>query len=48
MALSAETIAAVELWCTPNMQRASSELLGVADAGVTEMMLMANPAAEHG
>ena len=40
--------AAVELWCHPNLQRASSQLLGIPDAGVTEMMLMCNPVAFEG
>ena len=34
--------------CHPNMQQASSLLLGVPDAGVTEMMLMTSPTTDHG
>lgn len=42
------TASAVEVWTHENMQSISSELLGVEDAGVTEMMLMCNPCKDHG
>jgi hypothetical protein len=41
--LDGSTAPAIEVWCLPNMQQASSQLLGVQDAGVTEMMMMCNP-----
>lgn len=43
-----KTASAVEIWAHENMQGVSSELLGVADAGVTEMMLMCNPVRDRG
>lgn len=43
-----EVAAAVEVWAHPNVAGASSKLLGVADAGVTEMLLMCSPQADHG
>ena len=46
--LDEATAAAIEFWCHPNVQGTSSELLGVADAGVTEMMLMCSPQSNHG
>jgi hypothetical protein len=42
------TAPAIEIWCHPNLQRASSLLLGVEDAGVTEMMLMTSPTTDRG
>ena len=39
---------AVEIWCHGNTQGVSSRLLGVEDAGVTEMMLMCSPVRDHG
>ena len=41
--LDGGTAPAIEVWCLPNMQQASSQLLGVDDAGVTSMMMMCNP-----
>jgi hypothetical protein len=38
--IDAQTASAVEIWTHENMQRVRSQLLGVADAGVTEMMVM--------
>ncbi len=43
-----ETASAVEIWLHENTQGASSELLGVSDAAVTEMMLMCNPVRDRG
>lgn len=45
--IDAQTAAAVEIWLHENMQGASSRLLGVDDAAVTEMMLMCNPVRDH-
>ena len=45
--IEAETAGAVEIWLHENMQGVSSQLLGVEDAGVTEMMLMCNPVRDH-
>ena len=46
--LTEANAAAIEFWCHPNVWGASSELLGVADAGQTEMMLMCSPQRDHG
>ncbi len=43
-----DTASAVEIWLHENTQGASSELLGVSDAAVTEMMLMCNPVQNRG
>ena len=43
-----DTASAVEVWLHENTQGASSELLGVSDAAVTEMMLMCNPVRDRG
>lgn len=43
-----ETAPAVEVWLEPNIHGVSSRLLGVADAAVTEMMMMCNPVRDHG
>ena len=43
-----KTASAIEIWAHENMQGVSSELLGEADAGVTEMMLMCNPVRDCG
>ena len=43
-----KTASAVEIWAHENMQGVSSELLGEADAGVTEMMLMCSPVKDCG
>lgn len=43
-----KTASAIEIWAHENMQGVSSELLGAADAGVTEMMLMCNPVRDCG
>ena len=45
--IDAQAASAVEIWLHENMQGVSSRLLGVADAGVTEMMLMCNPTRDH-
>lgn len=45
--IDAQTVNAVEIWLHENMQGVSSRLLGVEDAGVTEMMLMCNPVRDH-
>lgn len=47
-AIDAETAAAVEVWLEPDIQGVSSRLLDVADAAVTEMMMMCNPVRDHG
>eukprot|EP01051_Picozoa_sp_SAG22_P006719 SAG22_NODE_450_length_10398_cov_8.760171_2_plen_322_part_00 len=41
------TVGAIEFWCHPNMHGLSSQLLGVEDAAVNEMMLMCNPQRDH-
>lgn len=46
--IDAQTASAVEIWTHENMQGVSSQLLGVADAGVTEMMVMCSPVRDHG
>lgn len=43
-----DAASAVEIWLHENTQGASSELLGVSDAAVTEMMLMCNPVRDRG
>ena len=43
-----KTASTVEIWTHENMQGASTELLGEADAGVTEMMLMCSPIKDCG
>ena len=43
-----KTASAVEIWAHENTQGVSSELLGEADAGVTEMMLMCSPVKDCG
>lgn len=43
-----DTASAVEIWLHDNTQGTSSELLGVPDAAVTEMMLMCNPVRDRG
>ena len=43
-----QTANTVEIWLHENMQDVSSQLLGVTDAAVTEMMLMCNPVRDHG
>ena len=43
-----DTASTVEIWLHENTQGASSELLGVPDAAVTEMMLMCNPVRDRG
>jgi len=45
--IDTHTAAAVEVWLHENVQGVSSELLGVEDAGVTEMMLMCSPVRDH-
>lgn len=46
--LDAQTAPAVEAWLGENAQGLSSQLLGVEDAAVTEMMLMCSPLRDHG
>ncbi len=46
--MNERTACAVEHWVHENTQGVSSELLGVPDAGVTEMMLMCNPVSDQG
>ena len=46
--VDAKTASAVEIWAHENTQGVSSELLGEADAGVTEMMLMCSPIKDCG
>lgn len=43
-----ETAPAAEVWLEPNIHGISSQLLDVADASVTEMMMMCNPVRDHG
>ena len=45
--IDAQTASAVEVWLHENTQGVSSQLLGVQDAGVTEMMLMCSPVRDH-
>jgi hypothetical protein len=46
--IDSRTAAAVEFWLHENMQGVSSKLLGVEDAGVTEMSMLCNPVHDHG
>jgi hypothetical protein len=46
--IDAQTASAVEIWTHEQMHGVSSQLLGVADAGVTEMMVMCSPVRDHG
>ena len=46
--INEETAPAVEVWLEENIHRVSTELLNVADAAVTEMMMMCNPVRDHG
>ena len=46
--INKETAPAAEVWLEPSIQGISSRLLGVADAAVTEMMMMCNPVRDHG
>ena len=46
--VDAETALAVEIWLHENLQGVSSELLGLEDAAVTEMMMMCSPVRDHG
>lgn len=46
--IDAQTASAVEIWTHENIQGVSSQLLAVADAGVTEMMVMCSPVRDHG
>ena len=46
--IDAQTAQTVEIWLHQNLQGISSQLLGVEDAGVTEMMMMCNPVRDHG
>ena len=43
-----DTGLAIDLWLRESLHGVSSRLLGVEDAGVTEMMLMCNPVRDHG
>ena len=46
--IDAETALSIEIWLHENLQGASSELLGLEDAAVTEMMMMCSPVRDHG
>ena len=46
--VDAGCIPGIEIWHHENIQGVSSELLGVADAAVTEMMIMCSPVRDHG
>ena len=46
--VDAGCIPGIEIWHHENIQGVSSELLGVADAGVTEMMILCSPVRDHG
>ena len=46
--IDASTAGAIEIWLHENTHGASSRLLGVDDAAVTEMMLMCSPVRDHG
>ena len=46
--IDAETALSVEIWLHENLQGVSSELLGLEDAAVTEMMMMCSPVRDHG
>jgi len=46
--LDEKAVPAIEAWLGENAHGVSSELLGVADAGATDMMLMCNPVRDHG
>jgi ectoine hydroxylase-related dioxygenase (phytanoyl-CoA dioxygenase family) len=46
--INEETAPAVEVWLEPDIRGISSRLLGVADAAVTEMMMMCSPVRDHG
>ena len=46
--LDAQTAQTIEIWLHENLHGVSSELLGLEDAGVTEMMMMCNPVRDHG
>lgn len=43
-----ETAPAVEVWLEENIHGVSTELLGIADGAVTEMMMMCNPVRDRG
>ncbi len=46
--IDAETALSIEIWLHENLQGVSSELLGLEDAAVTEMMMMCSPVRDHG
>jgi ectoine hydroxylase-related dioxygenase (phytanoyl-CoA dioxygenase family) len=46
--IDAQTASIVEIWLHENLHGVSSELLGLEDAGVTEMMMMCNPVRDRG
>ena len=46
--VDAGCIPGIEIWHHENIHGVSSELLGVADAAVTEMMIMCSPVRGHG
>ena len=46
--IDAQTAKTVEIWLHENTQGVSSNLLGLEDAAVTEMMLMCSPSRDHG
>lgn len=43
-----DTAAAVEVWTDDRLRVVVDQLLGVEDAGVTELMMMCNPVRDHG
>ena len=46
--LDTQTAQTIEIWLHENLHGVSSQLLGLEDAGVTEMMMMCNPVRDHG
>ena len=46
--IDASTASAVEIWLHENTQGVSSQLLGVEDAAMTEMLIMCSPVRDHG
>ena len=46
--IDAQTVQTLEIWLHENLHGVSSELLGLEDAGVTEMMMMCNPVRDRG
>ena len=46
--IDGETAPAVEVWLEENIHGVSTELLGVSDSVVTEMLMMCSPVKDHG